>query len=216
MALTVSLAVAYFLAEQGWIDVNGQSQGIASILVVGAATDYGLLLVARYREELRREESKYTAMRVALRQSWEPILASGGTVILGVLCLLFSDLGSNRGLGPISAVCIAFAMLAALTFLPAAAACCSAAPRSGRSARRTARSTRTAGAGSAISTSVGRRPGRYLLGSAGALVVLALFLPTFDAGGHPAVRGRARRLGVRRRARRRWPGTTRPAPPAPR
>jgi putative drug exporter of the RND superfamily len=191
MALVVSLAVAYFLAKQGWIDVNGQSQGIASILVVGAATDYGLLLVARYREELRREESKYTAMRVALTQSWEPILASGGTVILGVLCLLFSDLGSNRGLGPISAVCIAFAMLAALTFLPALLVLLGRAafwpfrPRYGEE--------HAHGRGwERISTSVGRRPGRYLLGSAGALVVLALFLPTFDSSGIPlseAVRG---------------------------
>jgi RND superfamily putative drug exporter len=188
MALTVSLAVAYFLADRGWIAVNGQSQGIASILVVGAATDYGLLLVARYREELRREESKYTAMRVALAQSWEPILASGGTVILGVLCLLFSDLGSNRGLGPISAVCIAFAMLAALTFLPALLVLL------GRAAfwpfRPTYGEEHVHGRGwERISRSVGRRPGRYLLGSAGALVVLALFLPTFDSSGIPLSEG---------------------------
>ncbi len=191
MALVVSLAVAYVLAKQGWIAVNGQSQGIASILVVGAATDYGLLLVARYREELRQEESKYTAMRVALKQSWEPILASGGTVILGVLCLLFSDLGSNRGLGPISAVCIAFAMLAALTFLPAVLVLF------GRAAfwpfRPTYGEVHAHGTGwERISTSVGRRPTRYLLGSVGALVVLALFLPTFDSDGIPlsqAVRG---------------------------
>ncbi|SOC47937.1 putative drug exporter of the RND superfamily [Blastococcus aggregatus] len=188
MALVVSLAVAYFLAKQGWIDVNGQSQGIASILVVGAATDYGLLLVARYREELRQEESKYTAMRVALKQSWEPILASGGTVILGVLCLLFSDLGSNRGLGPISAVCIAFAMLAALTFLPAVlvlfgrAAFWPFRPKYGEE--------HAHGKGwERISTSVGRRPTRYLLGSVGALVVLALFLPTFDSDGIPLSEG---------------------------
>ncbi|RBY74981.1 hypothetical protein DQ239_18315 [Blastococcus sp. TF02-09] len=191
MALVVSLAVAYFLARERWIDVNGQSQGIASILVVGAATDYGLLLVARFREELRRERSRFTAMRVALRQSWEPIVASGGTVILGVLCLLFSDLGSNRGLGPISAVCIAFAMLAALTFLPALLVLLGRAafwpfrPRYGEQ--------HVHGRGwERIATSVGRRPGRYLLGSAGALVVLALFLPTFDSGGIPlsdAVRG---------------------------
>ncbi|WP_324275436.1 MMPL family transporter [Blastococcus brunescens] len=191
MALVVSLAVAYFLADQGWIAVNGQSQGIASILVVGAATDYGLLLVARYREELRREQSRFTAMRVALRQSWEPILASGGTVILGVLCLLFSDLGSNRGLGPISAVSIAFAMLAALTFLPAVlvlfgrAAFWPFRPKHGEE--------HASGRGwEGVATSVGRRPGRYLLGSVGALVVLALFLPTFDSDGIPlseAVRG---------------------------
>ena len=88
LALTAANAVAYLLADGGVITVNGQSQGIASILVVGAATDYGLLLVARFREELRREQSKYAAMRIALRQSWEPIVASGATVVLGVLCLL--------------------------------------------------------------------------------------------------------------------------------
>ncbi len=106
LALTASNAVAYLLVDSGLIGVNGQSQGIASILVVGAATDYGLLLAARFREELRRERSKYAAMRVALRQSWEPIVASGATVILGVLCLLLSELGGNRGMGPISAVSV--------------------------------------------------------------------------------------------------------------
>jgi putative drug exporter of the RND superfamily len=68
LALTAGNAVAYLLADAGVITVNGQSQGIASILVVGAATDYGLLLVARFREELRREQSKYAAMAVALRR----------------------------------------------------------------------------------------------------------------------------------------------------
>src|SRR3712207_2131988 len=120
LALTAGNAVAYLLADAGAITVNGQSQGIASILVVGAATDYGLLLVARFREELRRERSKYAAMAVALRRSWEPIVASGATVVLGVLCLLFSDLASNRGLGPISAVSVTLSVVAALTFLPAA------------------------------------------------------------------------------------------------
>jgi RND superfamily putative drug exporter len=191
LALVVSLAVAYLLAEQGWIDINGQSQGIASILVVGAATDYGLLLVARYREELRQEASRHTAMRIALRQSWEPIVASGATVVLGVLCLLFSDLGSNRGLGPISAVCIAVAVLAALTFLPAVlvlfgrAAFWPFRPRVGDESPH--------GRGwQRVATGVGRRPGRVLLGSLGVLVVLAAFAPTFDAGGialSDAVRG---------------------------
>ncbi|MBB3086784.1 MMPL family transporter [Geodermatophilus sabuli] len=191
MALVVSLAVVYFLADQGWITVNGQSQGIASILVVGAATDYGLLLVARYREELRLEESKYTAMRIALRQSWEPIVASGATVVLGVLCLLFSDLGSNRGLGPVSAVCIAFAMLAALTFLPAVlvlfgrAAFWPFRPRHGVE--------QPQGRGwQRVAAGVGRRPARVLLGSVALLLALAAFAPTFDAGGialSDAVRG---------------------------
>jgi RND superfamily putative drug exporter len=136
LALSAANAVAYLLASNGLITVNGQSQGIASILVVGAATDYGLLLVARYREELHRQESKYEAMGTALRRSFEPILASGATVILGVLCLLVSDLASNRGLGPVSAINVAFAMLAALTFRRRSPS--SAGPRSGRGGRGTA------------------------------------------------------------------------------
>lgn len=117
--LTAASLAVYHLAANGVIDLNGQSQGILFILVVGAATDYSLLLVARYREELTRHESVYAAMGVAWRRSFEPISASAGTVIAGVLCLLLSDLSSNASLGPVSAIGIAAAYLAALTLLPA-------------------------------------------------------------------------------------------------
>src|SRR5687767_10993253 len=184
LALTAANAVAYLLADAEAITVNGQSQGIASILVVGAATDYGLLLTARYREELRREPSKYVAMRVALRRSWEPIVASGATVVLGVLCLLFSDLGSNRGLGPISAVSVTLAVLAALTFLPAALTLLGRAafwpfrPRYGVEPE--------PGHGwPRIAALVGRRPRRVLLVSVAALIAAAVFAPTYDADGIP-------------------------------
>jgi putative drug exporter of the RND superfamily len=119
-ALAAASVVVYYLASDGLIDLNGQSQGILFILVVGAATDYALLLVARYREELRRHDDRYRAMWIAWRRALEPIVASGVTVILGLLCLLLSDLGSNRGLGPVASVGIVTAMLSALTFLPAA------------------------------------------------------------------------------------------------
>ena len=184
LALTAANAVAYLLADGGAITVNGQSQGIASILVVGAATDYGLLLVARFREELRREQSKYAAMRVALHRSWEPIVASGATVILGVLCLLLSDLGSNRGLGPISAVSVAFAVLAALTFLPAALTLLGRAafwpfrPRYGEEPKQGRGWPR-------VAALVGRRPRRVLALSVGALIAAAVFAPTYDADGIP-------------------------------
>jgi putative drug exporter of the RND superfamily len=117
--LTLASLAVYQLAANGVIDLNGQSQGILFILVVGAATDYALLLVARYREELHRHESVYVAMRGAWRATLAPISASAGTVIAGVLCLLLSDLSSNRGLGPVAAIGIASAYLAALTLLPA-------------------------------------------------------------------------------------------------
>ncbi|WP_240645810.1 MMPL family transporter [Georgenia sp. SYP-B2076] len=111
--------VIYPLAGNDVLLLNGQSQGILSILVIGAATDYSLLLVARYREELTRHARPVDAMRVAWRASVLPILASAGTVIAGLLCLLLSDLGSNSSLGPVGAIGIAASVLAALTLLPA-------------------------------------------------------------------------------------------------
>jgi len=118
-ALGIANGVVYLLAKSDLITVSGQSQGILDVLVLGAATDYALLIVSRFREELRRVESRYDAMKVALRASYEPILASGGTVIMGLLCLLVSDLAPNRGLGPIGAIGIACALAASLTLLPA-------------------------------------------------------------------------------------------------
>ncbi len=118
-ALCASILVIFTMAKGGWIELNGQSQGILSILVIGAATDYSLLLVARYKEALEHIESKWVAMWRALKVSFEPIAASAATVILALLCLLFSDLNSNRSLGPIAATGIAFSFVATLTFLPA-------------------------------------------------------------------------------------------------
>ncbi|QQQ73600.1 MMPL family transporter [Saccharothrix sp. 6-C] len=118
-ALGLASLAVYLLADGDVIDLNGQSQGILFILVFGAATDYALLLVSRFREELRDTEDRYQAMRVAWRATVEPIAASAGTVVLGVLCLLFSDLNSNKGLGPVAAIGIGAALLASVTFLPA-------------------------------------------------------------------------------------------------
>jgi len=118
-ALALAGLVVYELADAGVLVLNGQAQGILSILVVGAAVDYSLLLVARYREELKHTEHPADAMRIAWRQSLEPIAASAGTVVAGLLCLLLSDLASNRSLGPVAAIGIAAALLAALTLLPA-------------------------------------------------------------------------------------------------
>ncbi|UNX54813.1 MMPL family transporter [Georgenia sp. TF02-10] len=118
-ALCLAALVVKPLAGGGVLALNGQSQGILSILVVGATTDYSLLLVARYREELGRHERPAAAMRAAWRASLEPVLASAGTVVAGLLCLLLSDLGSNASLGPVAAIGIVSSVLAALTLLPA-------------------------------------------------------------------------------------------------
>ncbi|MCP1430732.1 RND superfamily putative drug exporter [Microbacterium foliorum] len=118
-ALCVALLVVWWLAKFEVLLLSGQTQGILFILVIGAATDYALLFVARFREELRVMQDKGAAVLAAWKGSVEPIAASGGTVIAGLLCLLLSDLKSNSTLGPVAAIGIVFAMLAALTLLPA-------------------------------------------------------------------------------------------------
>ena len=119
IALGFATMIVYYLAKNDIVDLNGQTQGILDVLVLGAATDYALLLISRYREELHRYESRYEAMRRAWRGVVEPILASGTTVVAGLMVLLLSDLSSNRGLGPVGSIGIIAAMLASLTLLPA-------------------------------------------------------------------------------------------------
>lgn len=119
-ALTVALLSVWWLANWDVFPLSGQTQGILFILVIGAATDYSLLYVARYREELRANRDTWTATKKAWRGTVEPVLASGGTVIAGLMCLILSDLKSNSSLGPIASIGIVFAMVSALTLLPAA------------------------------------------------------------------------------------------------
>ena len=119
IALTLAGGVIYVLAKHNVITLDGQSQGILSVLVLGAATDYALLLIARYREELHIYEHRVDAMKVAWRGVVEPIVASGSTVALGLLMLLLSQLTNNRGLGPVGAIGIVCAMVTILTLLPA-------------------------------------------------------------------------------------------------
>ena len=118
-ALCVALLTVWWLAKAEIVLFSGQTQGILFILVIGAATDYSLLYVARYREALRVQQNKGVATRQALRGAFEPIVASGSTVIAGLLTLLLSDLKSNSTLGPVASIGIVFAMLSALTLLPA-------------------------------------------------------------------------------------------------
>ncbi|HST65109.1 MAG TPA: MMPL family transporter [Mycobacteriales bacterium] len=118
-AYSLAAGLVYWLADSDVLTLNGQSQGILTVLVFGAGTDYALLIISRFREELRRHESKYAAMAASLRGAGPAILASGATVILGLLCLLVSDLSSNKSLGPVSALGIAATMAAMLTLLPA-------------------------------------------------------------------------------------------------
>src|SRR6478672_920418 len=112
----IATGLVYLLAKYAGLTVNGQSQAILSILVIGAGTDYALLLVARYREELRRHEDRHEAMAFALHRAAPAIVASAATV---VLCMLLAEMNSTSGLGPVAAIGIIVALLVMITLLPA-------------------------------------------------------------------------------------------------
>jgi putative drug exporter of the RND superfamily len=124
VALYTSEAVVYLLARYAGLDVSGESRGILTVLVIGAGTDYALLLVARYREELRRHEDRHAAMSSALQQATPALLASAATVALGMLCLSLADLRSTAGLGPVNAIGVAVTLLVMITLLPALLVVC--------------------------------------------------------------------------------------------
>lgn len=117
-AYGLSQGVVYLLAQAGLV-VSGQASGILAVLVFGAGTDYALLIIARYREELHRHEDKHEAMELALRRAGPAVLAIGATVTIGLLCLLAAELNSTRGLGPVGAAGIVCALAAMTTLLPA-------------------------------------------------------------------------------------------------
>ncbi|MGW0564030.1 MMPL family transporter [Streptomyces sp. NPDC003016] len=184
-SLGLACAVVYVLADHDVVRVDGQVQGILSILVIGAATDYALLLTARFREELAAGADRIAAMRAALRQSFGPITASAATVALGLLALLLSDLTNNRALGPVGAIGIVCAVLSALTFLPAALVVL------GRAAYWPAK-PRPAGDGSGghgvwtrIAALVDRAPRKVWAVTLAALLACAAFAPTLDSKGVP-------------------------------
>jgi RND superfamily putative drug exporter len=182
-ALGVAAFVVYQLADHDVLTLNGQSQGILFILVFGAATDYALLMVSRFREELRGTGDRFVAVRRSWRATIEPIAASAGTVVLGLLCLLFSDLRSNQGLGPVAAIGIGAALLASITFLPAALALV------GRSAfwpfrpERGSEKPEHAGVWGWIARHVGARPRAVWLVTTAVLLVGVAFLPQLEADG---------------------------------
>ncbi|MEV7237138.1 MMPL family transporter [Streptomyces sp. NPDC051020] len=119
VALVVAQATIYLFARYGGLAVKGDTQFILTVLVFGAGTDYALLLIARYREELRRHEDRHEAMAVALRRAGSAILGSGVTLILSLLCFLAAELNSTKSLGPAMAIGVASALAAMVTLLPA-------------------------------------------------------------------------------------------------
>lgn len=187
MANQVASATVYLLAKYAGLAFDLQSQSILTVLVFGVGVDYALLLIARYREELRRHRDRHEAMRVAMRRSLPAILASAATVSAGLLCLLAAQLHSTRGVGPVGAVGIVAAMVAMTTLLPTLLVLCGRwlfwpfVPRFAESAigRDTAEDH---GRWGAVAGAVGRRPRLTWIGTAVALGVLALGIGKLSIG----------------------------------
>jgi putative drug exporter of the RND superfamily len=111
-------SLGYGLSELG-VTINGQSSSIMSIMVLGAGTDYALLIVARYREELHHTLDRHEAMAAAMRSAGPAVLASAATVIAALFCLMIAKVNGTSGMGPIVAMGVACAALSMLTLLPA-------------------------------------------------------------------------------------------------
>ncbi len=183
VALSTSGGIVYLLAKHGVIDLSGQAQGILSVLVLGAATDYALLLISRYREELHHYESRFDAMKAAYKGVFEPILASGSTVIVSLLVLLLSELSNNRGLGPVGAIGIATSMITILTLLPALLVAFGRWIFWPRIPRFDDVNSQLEGTWAKIGSGIQKRPRKLWITTSVLLVVLAGFSTTLNAKG---------------------------------
>ncbi|QKW08986.1 MMPL family transporter [Streptomyces sp. NA04227] len=182
LAAVLTQATTYLLAEYAGLPVDPQSAGVLMVLVFGVGTDYALLLIARYREELHRQADRHAAMRTALLRSGPAVLASAGTVAVGLACLAFADINSSRSLGLVGAVGVICGFLAMVTVLPALLVLAGRwvfwpfVPRLGTPARK----ERTVW--SRIGVAVARRPRRSWLASVGVTGVLAVSALGIDMG----------------------------------
>jgi len=183
VALISAQSVIYLLAEHAGLVVNAQSAGILTVLVFGAGTDYALLLVARYREELRRHEDRHEAMALALHRAGPAIIASAATVAIGMSILTLAEVNSTSGLGPVAAIGIVVGLLAMMTLLPALLVIF------GRwlfwPVRPKAGSTEPTATGlyARLGRRIGRRPRTVWLGTSLALGAMALGLLQLNANG---------------------------------
>ncbi|MEV7616978.1 MMPL family transporter [Streptomyces sp. NPDC089799] len=182
-ALVTSEAVIYLLAKHAGLTVNKQTGFVLTVLVFGAATDYALLLVSRYREELRRHEDRHEAMAEALYRSGPAIVASAATVAVSLVLLMLATLNSTQGLGPACAVGVLVGLLAMVTLMPALLVACGrwifwpVKPSYGSAGES------TGGIWNRVGTAVSRRPRVVWVGTALVLGIMALGVSGLTADG---------------------------------
>ncbi|MEU6826040.1 MMPL family transporter [Streptomyces atriruber] len=186
LASQVASGVVYLLAKHAGLLVNGLSAYILMILCVGVGTDYALLLIARYREELHRHEDRHEAMQIAVSRSLPALAASAATVGVATLCLVFGSMNSTQGLGPVVAIGIAVVFLAMTSLLPALLVILGRwtfwpfVPR--HTPGYDASAEKEHGAWARVAQVVGRRPRAVWAASLGVLALLALGTTTVETG----------------------------------
>ncbi len=178
----VAASVGNLLAQASGLTFDGSTSGITSVLVFGAGTNYALLLVSRYRDELHRTEDHREALRIAVRRAGPAVLASNLTVVLALLTLLLALLPNTRALGAFGAAGLLIAAIFVLTALPPALALCGRkvfwpfVPRpDGRDAARS-------GAWYTLAERVVRRPAAVVAGTLVVLAACAAALPFAHVG----------------------------------
>ncbi|MEU6249481.1 MMPL family transporter [Glycomyces sp. NPDC047010] len=182
-ALVGAEAVIYLLAKHAGLVVNNQTSFILTVLVFGAATDYALLLISRYREELRRHEDRHEAMAEALHRSSPALVASAATVAVSLMLLMFAALKSTQGMGPACAIGIVVGLLAMTTLMPALLVACGrwifwpARPKYGTAA------AAKPGVWTRIGAAVAKRPRTVWIGTALILGAMAIGLTGLKADG---------------------------------
>ncbi|MTD43929.1 MMPL family transporter [Conexibacter sp. W3-3-2] len=182
VAEIVSRGLGYGVSELG-VTINGQSSSITSILVLGAGTDYALLLVSRYREELRRHEDKHEAMALALKSAGPAIIASAATVSIALFALILAKVNGTAGLGPLGALGVLTAMLVQLTFLPALLVAVGRKPFWPRVPRfGDEGADATHGSWRRLGERIERNPRRIWIGTAAILALFCLGLLNFSTG----------------------------------
>jgi RND superfamily putative drug exporter len=182
-ALVGAEALIYLLAKHAGLVVNNQTSFILTVLVFGAATDYALLLVSRYREELRRHEDRHKAMAEALHRSGPALVASAATVAVSLMLLMFAALKSTQGMGPACAIGIVVGLAAMTTLMPALLVVCGrwvfwpVRPRFGAAA------AARPGVWTRIGALVAKRPRAVWIGTAVVLGAMAVGLVELKADG---------------------------------
>ena len=189
MAESLAGGVIYLLAKNDILTLDGESQGILSVLVIGAATDYALLLIARYREELHHHESRFDSMRIALRGVVEPIIASGMTVTIGLLVLILSELKNNRSLGPVGAIGIVASMITILTLLPALLVLFGRWIFWPRIPRHDDVDEKLTGVWSKVANATANNPRKFAIITSAILLVMTGFITTLNASGISTLEG---------------------------